>query len=293
MSELSKANANQYYTSNQEVRELLAYCDELWGLPEGTRVLEPSVGSGAFPLTAARTGYELEWITNELYSDCTNFEATHNRDFLTLPPEQVDVVVGNPPYTGQVEYEGETITLWLAFIKQSFKWADRVAFVLPLPALTWNFLSRLPATVKVVGWTTPKPATYVLGGVGASDTKEVRTTTVLFERVPGFNGYQFNPDPPAGFEWVETGDPEATHGVSLTLRLGEARCLRKSWGRRLPYSEKENQAKVTCPRIEALLASNVIHSFAKEYTQALPVLQRKEFNHYLTVLAGSTRLLKH
>ena len=286
MSELSKLNSNQYFTNTTEVRELLAYCDELWNLAPGTKVLEPSVGSGAFPLTAERLGYELKWITNELHPDCTNYQATHNADFLTLPPEPVDLVVGNPPYTGQVEYNGNTVPLWLSFVLRSFEWADRVAFVLPLPALTWNFLSRLPESVKVVGWTTPKPATYVLGGVGASDTKEVRTTTVLFEKVPGFNGYQFNPEPPEGFEWVETGATEATHGVSLTLRLGEARCLRKSWGRRFPFSEKENQARVTCPRIEALLASNVIHEFARDYTQALPALQRKEFNHYLTVLAG-------
>lgn len=290
MSELSKLNANQYYTSGQEVRELLAYCDELWNLAPGTKVLEPSVGSGSFPLTAERLGYELSWVTNEWFPDCTNFESTYNADFLTLPPEKVDLVVGNPPYSGQVEYKGETTPLWLAFIKQSFEWSERVAFVLPLAALTYNFLSRLPDQVKVVGWTTPKPSTYVLGGVGASDTKEVRTTTVLFERTAGFSGYRFTPDPPDGFEWVETGHTEATHGISLTLKLGEARCLRKSWGRRFPFTEKEHQARVTCPRIEALLASGVIHEFAKEYTQALPAIQRREFNHYLSTLTGATHL---
>jgi hypothetical protein len=284
MSVLSVENRNAYYTGNEEVRRLLQIADRLWGLT-GKVALEPAVGSGAFPLTASRLGYQLDWVTNELFPEQTNYQADTAEDFFSLQVGKVDIVLGNPPYTGLAQGDdGQRLPLWLAFINQSFKWADRVAFVLPVAALNYNFLCRLPDGVEVVAWTTAEHAPYVLGGVGGSETKEVRTTTVFFERT-GFEGYEFHAEPPHGFEWVETGDPEATHGVSLSLRLGEARCLKGSWGRRLPYSDREHQAKVSDPAMEAVLAANVIHDFAKQFTVALPAIQKREFNHYLTVAA--------
>ena len=282
MSDLSKELHNAYFTGNTEVRTLLHYADQLWNL-EGKVALEPSVGSGAFPLTAERLGYyNTFWVTNELFPKQTNFAADHNRDFFELEPEPVDLVLGNPPYTGSREVDGRRLPLWLAFVHQSFKWADQVAFVLPLQALKHSNLSRLPEGVEVVGWTPPAANPFVLGGVGASEEKEVRTATVFLERT-GFAGYQYDTEPPEGLEWVATGHPEATHGVSLVGSLGEARCLKKSWGRRFPFCPNEPQVKVTAPDLEALLASNFVDEFASNLCSALPVLSKEELNFYLKV----------
>ncbi len=282
MSELSKELHNAYYTGNAEVRTLLHYTDQLWGL-DNKVALEPSVGSGAFPLTAERLGYwNLWWVTNELFPEQTNYRADHNEDFLRLTPKPVDLVLGNPPYTGSGEVDGVRLPLWLAFVHQSFKWAEQVAFVLPLQALKHSNLCRLPAGVEVAGWTPPTANQFVLGGVGGSEEKEVRTTAVFFERT-GFPGYRYETEPPEGLEWVAIGDPEATHGVSLVGSLGEARCLKKSWGRKFPFCSNETQVKVTDPHLEALLAANCVHDFASDLCSALPVLSKEELNFYLRV----------
>ena len=283
MSVLSVENKNAYYTRHEEVRTLLHYANELWGL-DGKTALEPSVGSGAFPVTAERLGYyNLWWVTNELYPEQTNYQANWNQDFLELTPQPVDLVLGNPPYSGTAAVDGQRLPLWLAFVNQSLKWADRVAFVLPLQALKYGNLNRLAAGTEVVGWTTPTTNEFVLGGLGASEVKEVRTTVVFFERT-GFPGYTQETKAPAGLEWVPSEDERATHGVSLVSNLGEARCLKGSWGRRYPFCEREPQVSVTSPELEALLAANLVHSFAKELCSALPALTEAEFNHYLNFL---------
>jgi hypothetical protein len=285
MSVLSISNKNAYYTSNCEVKRLLQVADRLWGL-EGKVVLEPSVGSGAFPLTANRLGYDTKWVTNELFPEQTNYQADTNQDFLVMEAGRVDAVLGNPPYTGTTQgTNGQRQPLWLAFIHRSFEWADQVAFVLPLASLDYSFLSRLPEGVEVVAWTEPHEAPYVLGGVGQSDIKSVKTTTVFLERT-GFAGYQFHREPPEGFEWVTTQeDQEATHAVSMYGNAGEVRCLRGSWGRRVPFCANEERVVVKDPRIEALLASGVIREFAKQRCSAIPALSRAKFNHLLTVAA--------
>ena len=282
MSKLSLENNNAYFTGNSEVRSLLNNAEKLWGL-EGKTVLEPSVGSGVFPLTATRLGYDVKWKTNELFPEQTNYQADHNEDFFKLCPKPVDLVLGNPPYSGTVKFEEQRLPLWLGFVNQSFKWADRVAFVLPVYALNFRHLSRLPEGVEVVAWTEPETQPYVLGGTGGSEVKEVQTTTVFYERT-GFAGYVYESQPPDGLEWVKSGDPTATHGVSLWGNVAEARCLKKSWGRKFPFSEDEALVRVTENRVEALLASGVVGRFAGRYSTARPSVTKTEVNHLLNVL---------
>jgi hypothetical protein len=280
MSELSRANRNQYYTGGREADTLLTLVGKVWGLNKGT-LLEPSVGSGAFPKASERLGLPYEWVTNELFPDNSNYRATHNEDFMAMPPFVVDAVVGNPPYTGDTSYKGVRMPLYLAFINKAFEFANRVAYVLPLPVLKWKALNMLPEGVEVVAWTTPKPNPYLLGGVGGGEVREVKTTIVLFERTGG-PGVSYWNEAPEGLEWVAKGDERATHAVCEWGSVGEGRCLRGTWGRRVPTAERH--CVITDQRIEGLVATDAMRRFIGELSSAVPSATVPEMNHYLNAM---------
>jgi hypothetical protein len=287
VSATSEFNANQYYTSDSEAETLLTLANELWGLERGT-LLEPSVGAGAFPKAAARLGLAVEWRTNELYPDASNYQPDTCRDFLDLTPFAVDAVVGNPPYTGWAEVGGQKLPLYECFVHQALRFSDRVAFVLPLPVLKWRTLARLPKGVELVGWTEPKRNGYLLGGYGTNEEQEVATTLAFFERTGG-PGVEWNGTAPEGLEWLPDGHSDATHAVCNWGRAGSARCLRGSWGATLPAAS-ELHCRVTSTEVEALLATNAINEFYKKLSSASPSVSREEINHSLRIMLDRQEL---
>lgn len=279
--ELSRENKSAYFTSGEEALTLLRLADELWGL-NGKTAIEPSVGSGVFVTAAAGAGFDLSWTTNELYPEHTNFIPDTHEDFLTLPPERKDFVIGNPPYSGTVSYDDKKMKTQDAFIHRSFLWADRVAFVLPLSALRPKTLSQLPEGVEVVAWTEPVRQVYTLSGVGGGSQKTVRTVICFFEK-NGFSGYPFDGSPVPGLEWVEFGDPRATHGISVWGTPGRAKALNGSYGPREKLSN-EQHCVITDPRIEKIVASGFLRKYCSNWTTAIPFVAKDEFNWYFRCL---------
>lgn len=271
-----------YYTPETECLRLLWAIEQVWGSLNDKRLLEPSVGSGAFIRATQARKLEVEWVTNEMVPDANAFVADFNRDFLTLTPEEVgpiDIVCGNPPFSGMVSYDGRRVTLGQAFILHSLKFADRVAMVLPPESLRAIKLHSLPDDVAVVAHTAPKFATYNLGGSGAGEDKDVNTTIVLFERLSSFqNEYTLLTGDIDGFDWVKNID-DATHAIG-TWGTTSARCLDGSWGRRFPYA-KESYAKVTNSAVEALLAEGSFSRTIADFTSAAPSTTEPELSHLL------------
>lgn len=272
---------SQYYTQSTEAHALLRYADELWGI-RGKHLLEPSVGAGSFVKEAERMALGCSWTTCELFPENSNFTPDITGDFLSVEPFPVDVVVGNPPFSGHVNSDGTKMTLAEAFISHAFKFAPRVAFILPPNILRRRYLSRLPEGARVVAWTEPGVAEYVLGGAGAGADKAVNTTQVFFEHEPGFK-YEFNTDPVPGLEWVD--ESEATHSVQGWGSLGGIRPLDGSWGKTGEYC-MDLPAKITDPRIEKLYASGVLAKFGGRFTAGAPHANRGETNFLLRAVLG-------
>jgi hypothetical protein len=268
-----------YFTGSSEAAELLGLVDSVWGL-DGKTVLEPSVGSGVFPLSSERLRYNLTWITNELYPDQTNYDPDYTEDFLTLPVQKVDLVIGNPPYSGRVTYEGIKMSLSDAFIHRSLEWADRVAFVLPAAALRPKPLSLLPEGVGLKMWTVPRRSEYAVSGGGSGGLKSVKTTICLYER-GNYSKYPFSSNPVPGLEWVKRGDPRATHAVSRIMPSGRARALDGSWGTLNPFSD-ELQCVITDPRIEAILATKAVQTYYDYVSSSCSNLGIENLNWFIS-----------
>ena len=153
-----------YFTGLHEARQLLKKADGVWGL-DGRRVLEPSVGSGTFIEAARIDGYDIEWVTNELFPETSCFEPDFTEDFLQLEAERIgpiDLVVGNPPFSGRVSYRGVKTSLGFAFVlKVLNEHSTRAAFVLPPNVLRTRWLRLLPDDTRVVAWAKMLP-----GGLG-------------------------------------------------------------------------------------------------------------------------------
>lgn len=282
MSDLSVSNRNQYYTSGTEADTLLAIANEMWDL-RGSKVLDPSVGAGAFPKAGMRMGLGIRWVTNELYPDNSNWNADTQRDFLEMAPgEKYDAVISNPPYTGYGEVDGVRYPLYEAFLHHALKHTDRVAYVMPLPILKRRVLARLPEGVELVGWTAPKRNPYLLGGYGTDETQEVATTLAFFERT-GAPRLAYDGMPPEGLEWLPDRHPEATHAITSWGAVGQTRCLRKRWGAVFP-SASEHYARITSIEVEALLATDAIAQHMKLFSSASPSGSKEEIAHCLNVM---------
>ena len=275
---------SQYYTPEQECLRLFWAMEQTWGDLNGMRVLEPAVGSGAFIRAAQAKTLGLSWVTNELFPDSNSFDADFNENFLTLQPEdtgEVELVVGNPPFSGFVMYDEIKVPLGVAFVLHSLKFADRVAFVLPPSNLRLPTLEKLPKDVFVAAHTFPTSHPYNLGGSGQGEEKEVRTCIALFERRPGqTNDYTMLTQDIDGCEFLSHDEAEeATHfiqhwGGTMT------RAADKTWGRRVEFA-RELPLKITNNDVEALLASNVINDQMKIYTSAAPFATSREIKHLI------------
>lgn len=269
--------SSAYFTSIEECHTLLSVVDQIWGL-DGKKALEPAVGSGS--IVRASSAYSLEWVTNELHPDQTNYSPHHTKSVFQLTKEdvgEVDMVIGNPPFTGKLTHNGVYQNIAYAFIDRAFMFADRVAFILPATILRARHLYQLPPEVRIVAHTPPKDQLYSLSEVSHGNDKSVRTTIVLFEKVPGTdNRPAYNADPVAGLEWLDSYEG-ATHavckwgGVSL-------RSLDGCYGRDQPYAS-ETPALITDPRIEGILLSQELCGYLEDTSVGVVWCPQEEINH--------------
>ncbi|MDB4336940.1 Eco57I restriction-modification methylase domain-containing protein [bacterium] len=275
---------SQYFTGETECLRLLWACEQVWGSLNGKRLLEPSVGSGAFIKATKARQLNVQWITNELFPDGNAFEADFNEDFMTLTPDEVgpiDIVIGNPPYSGNVQWKGKKQPLGWAFVLHALTFADRVAMVLTPKCLRAVMLSALPSDVGVVAYTEPSNATYNLGGSGGGEDKDVNTSIVLFERMSSFqNDYALLSGEIDGIELLPKNQTDkATHMLQM-WGGSNARAVDGSWGRQIPYAI-EIPLEVTTPEAEALLASGVVGKTPAHFTATSSMTNDEEMKHLI------------
>ena len=287
----SRAINSAYFTDLGEARQLLRKADETWDL-NGKRLLEPSVGSGAFVEAARVEGLRVEWVTNELFPSQTCFEADFNEDFLQLTADEVgpvDVVVGNPPFSGQVYYGDVKTSLGWAFVLKALtEHADRAAFILPPNVLRTRWLRLLPMDTSVVSWTEPGEKQYILAGAGEGAEKGVKTVCALFERndtLAEREGWLGEREVP-GFRFVDTYE-EATHAVSNWGGVS-LRSLDGAHGRETPYAG-EFPVVITSPRVEALLATDELNKYTARFGSGAVSVSRGEFRHLINTFLEATR----
>ena len=125
MINIAKILNDKYYTSP----ELAEYCvkktKEIIGEENITEYIEPSAGSGVFLdyLDKPYFAYDIEPEDDRVVK----------QDYLTLDLEykQGRCIIGNPPF-------GEKNILSMKFFKHSLKFADYIAFILPISQLNNN-----------------------------------------------------------------------------------------------------------------------------------------------------------
>lgn len=273
--------SSQYFTSTEECAALFSICEQVWGDLAGKRALEPSAGSGNFVRVSNGLNTGLQWVTNEMDPDLP-FETDFQSDFLTLTQKdtgEIDLVLGNPPFSGSTQYRDVRTSLGMAFILHALTFSDRVAFVVPPNVLRVPWLAKLPKDVEVVAWTEMRSAEYVLGGGGAGQNKDVQTCCVLFERTGcEDNGYEVLSGELPDVEFVED-EAEATHAIQLWGGLN-ARALDGTWGRRFPWAS-ECLVKVKTLEAEAFLASKAMTAYVSQFTAASPQVGVSEVRHLL------------
>lgn len=137
---------SQWFTPPDLARRIVAWS----GVSRGSRVLEPSCGTGAFLAPLVESGANVHGVEIDAY---LFEELTHagysvtNDNFLSLTPDDLgtfDLVVTNPPYEGGAD---------LAHVLHALKFAPRVVALLKVSFLSgqkrgrelWrhNTLSRL------------------------------------------------------------------------------------------------------------------------------------------------------
>ena len=284
----SKELNSQYFTDQEECHLLLRMVDQIWGLPDGAKVLEPSVGSGNFIRAEKSIGFEIDWTTNELFPEANNFSADLQMDFMEMTAEDAgrpEFVIGNPPFSGTTTINGKHMSLGMAFICKALDLCDRVAYILPPNVLRTPWLAMLPEGVRVVAHTEPKTASYHLGGFGGGEIKQVKTTAVLFERTNDtHDDYKLLIDAIPGLEFVSSYD-EATHAIQ-TWGGSAARALDGSWGRLLPWAG-ETPVRLTNIDTESILATTALSDYITKFTAASPTTGPQEIVHLLNTAIQS------
>lgn len=117
---VKKSNLDQFYTKIEVAQLCMDYL--YFYTNEDSIFLEPSVGAGSFYnlLPFRKVGYEID-------TNCS-LNGVWIKDFLSVEsllfPKKLLVIVGNPPF-------GSRNKLTNAFIKQSVKFSNIVAFILP------------------------------------------------------------------------------------------------------------------------------------------------------------------
>lgn len=131
----NKHELDKFYTKSYIVDECLSYLN----LDEYDCVIEPSAGNGAFS----------EKIENvQAFDLMPENDNIQQADWLTLDKQQFDkfekvLVIGNPPF-------GTSGSLAYAFIAESMKFADTVAFVLPKGFKKDSMKNRIPLNFELV-----------------------------------------------------------------------------------------------------------------------------------------------
>lgn len=274
---------SSYYTTTEEAVRLLEIVDEVWGL-DGKRVFEPAVGAGM--IVQAAGPYSIEWVTNDMNPETSNFEPDYAEDIFTLSPDRVgpvDLAIGNPPFTGRIDGRN----LAMAFLDRTFAFTHRVAFILPAHALRARFLSQISSDIHIVAHTPPRDSKYSVAEIGYGEEVKVRTVIILAEKRPStHNGLVYDTSPVDGLEWLESYE-EATHAVQHWGGT-HVRALDGSYGRRDQYA-KESPAQITDERIEAILLSPQLKHYLEDTSVSSPMCPADEINHLVRGMLSSIK----
>jgi predicted RNA methylase len=221
----AKQHNSQYFTDINDCANLLDIVHEHWDLDDKVRVLEPSAGCGSFPKACAFWDYpKLEWVTNELYPDGGNYLHDYEEDFLSddfKPKGEFDLVIGNPPFSGKVNFRGERVGIATAFLRRSFEFVDRAAMILPANQARPYYRSLLPEGVQQVWCSEPSWVQFST----PEGESEVRVVYALYERT-GENERKMHPlsESVKGFRFAKN-YKEATHAICMWGAAGVVRQL--------------------------------------------------------------------
>lgn len=125
---MSRIIYDKYYTPTVLANKCWDKALSVIGMGTITRVLEPSVGGGAFlnhPLMKVDVAYDIA-------PECKSGDKTEviTADFLTIPDDYVkgQLIIGNPPF-------GSCSTMARKFFKKATNLGDYIAFILPVSQL--------------------------------------------------------------------------------------------------------------------------------------------------------------
>ena len=123
---MAKIELDKYYTSPNLAEYIANKTKEIIGEENITEYIEPSAGAGVFLnyLDKPYLAYDIEPENNNIIK----------QNFLTLDLEYKKgrCIIGNPPY-------GNKNTLSVQFFKQSIKFGDYIAFILPISQYKNNY----------------------------------------------------------------------------------------------------------------------------------------------------------
>lgn len=154
----------QYFTPDDVARQCVDRVAALYPLDTFDLIVEPSAGDGAFTrhLPARAVAVDIDPQTDTIVR--ADFRAWQ------APAATRALVIGNPPF-------GARAKLAVEFIAAATRFAEVVAFILPMSFNKYTFQNRVPANFHLVD-TTDMTSRYLVGG----DETVVNTVFQIWER---------------------------------------------------------------------------------------------------------------
>lgn len=129
---------DKFYTSASVADDFISFISSIVSL-NCKDVLEPSAGSGILAERLKRIGSRVLAIDIE-----PDRENIIKQDFLTLTPEEIDIVVGNPPF-------GKNSSLAVKFFNVCADWSpEHICFILPNTFNKPRFWGRLDKRYSLI-----------------------------------------------------------------------------------------------------------------------------------------------
>ena len=154
----------QYFTPNDVARQCVDRLDALYPLSSFDLIVEPSAGDGSFAALLPNSAIALDIDPQS--------DDIVRADFLTwqAPESHRALVIGNPPF-------GARAKMAMEFIAAAARFADVLAFILPMSFNKYTFRDRVPREFHLVD-SVDIPGRYLVGG----DETMVNTVFQIWER---------------------------------------------------------------------------------------------------------------